>query len=62
MNVEAMLIDPNEDKIIYIDDNNYDHFGERLKNVSTQIDVFNDLLEELDEDNEPQSRTPPLMK
>lgn len=47
-----MLIDPNEDKIIYIDDNNYDHFNERLKNVSTQIDVFNDLLEELDEDND----------
>jgi hypothetical protein len=25
--VEAMLIDPNEDKIVYIDDGNMEHFN-----------------------------------
>lgn len=45
-----MLLDPNKSKILYIDDSDKEKFGKFTKLVKTQIDVFLELLIELDDD------------
>jgi hypothetical protein len=48
-----MIINPNSyGKVIFLEDGDMDGFEEQKKHVLTQIDAFEELLKEIDDDSE----------